>query len=140
MILIVLTGAAVRLTGSGLGCPDWPTCFKGKVSGSMSIHPFIEYSNRMVTGALIVVVGATFLAALFRDQRRRDLVLLSGALVLGVVGDALLGAMFYATTDEFHQTFVPSREGCVRDVIIDSTGAAMGLFALWLLGRWRKYW
>lgn len=93
MILIVLTGAAVRLTGSGLGCPDWPTCFKGKVSGSMSIHPFIEYSNRMVTGALIVVVGATFLAALFRDQRRRDLVLLSGALVLGVVGDALLGAL-----------------------------------------------
>jgi len=93
MILIVLTGAAVRLTGSGLGCPDWPTCFKGKVSGSMSIHPFIEYTNRMVTGALIVVVGATFLAALFRDVRRRDLVLLSGALVLGVVGDALLGAL-----------------------------------------------
>ncbi len=93
MILIVLTGAAVRLTGSGLGCPDWPTCFKGKVSGSMSIHPFIEYTNRMVTGALIVVVGATFLAALFRDERRRDLVLLSGALVLGVVGDALLGAL-----------------------------------------------
>jgi cytochrome c oxidase assembly protein subunit 15 len=93
MVLIVLTGAAVRLTGSGLGCPDWPTCFKGKVSGSMSIHPFIEYSNRMVTGALIVVVGATFLAALLRDQRRRDLVLLSGALVLGVVGDALLGAL-----------------------------------------------
>ncbi len=93
MILIVLTGAAVRLTGSGLGCPDWPTCFKGKVSGSMSIHPFIEYSNRLVTGALIVVVGATFLAALFREQRRGDLVLLSGALVLGVVGDALLGAL-----------------------------------------------
>jgi cytochrome c oxidase assembly protein subunit 15 len=93
MILIVLTGAAVRLTGSGLGCPDWPTCFKGRVSGSMSIHPFIEYSNRLVTGALVVVVGATFLAALFRDQRRRDLVFLSGALVLGVVGDALLGAL-----------------------------------------------
>jgi VanZ family protein len=55
-------------------------------------------------------------------------------------GDALLGAMFYATTDEFHQTFVPTREGCVRDVIIDSTGAALGLLALWLIGRWRKYW
>ncbi|MGC1237565.1 MAG: COX15/CtaA family protein [Acidimicrobiales bacterium] len=93
MILIVLTGAAVRLTGSGLGCPDWPTCFKGRVSGSMSIHPFIEYSNRMVTGALIVIVGATFLAAIFREQRRRDLILLSGALVLGVFADALLGAV-----------------------------------------------
>jgi cytochrome c oxidase assembly protein subunit 15 len=93
MILIVLTGAAVRLTGSGLGCPDWPTCFKGRISGSMSIHPFIEYSNRMVTGALIVIVGATFLAAIFREQRRRDLILLSSALVLGVFADALLGAV-----------------------------------------------
>jgi cytochrome c oxidase assembly protein subunit 15 len=92
MILIVLTGAAVRLTGSGLGCPDWPTCFKGKVTGSMSIHPFIEYSNRMVTGALIVIVGVTFLAAWFRDERRTDLLILSGALVVGVFADAILGA------------------------------------------------
>jgi heme a synthase len=92
MILIVLTGAAVRLTGSGLGCPDWPTCFKGKVTGSMSIHPFIEYSNRMVTGALIVIVGVTFLAAWFREQRRKDLLILSGGLVVGVFADAILGA------------------------------------------------
>lgn len=92
MILIVLTGAAVRLTGSGLGCPDWPTCFKGRVTGSMSIHPFIEYTNRMVTIGLIVVVGATFLAAWFRDERRKDLLVLSGALVAGVFADAILGA------------------------------------------------
>jgi len=92
MILIILTGAAVRLTGSGLGCPDWPTCFKGKVTGSMSIHPLIEYSNRMVTGALIVIVGATFLAACFRDGRRKDLLILSGGLVAGVFADAILGA------------------------------------------------
>lgn len=93
MILIVLSGAAVRLTGSGLGCPDWPTCFKGQISGSLSIHPFIEYANRMITGALIVIVGVTFLAALYREQRRRDLVYLSGTLVLGVFADALLGAL-----------------------------------------------
>jgi cytochrome c oxidase assembly protein subunit 15 len=92
MILIVLTGAAVRLTGSGLGCPDWPTCFKGKVTGSMSIHPFIEYSNRMVTVALIVIVGVTFLAAWFREERRKDLLVLSGGLVAGVFADAILGA------------------------------------------------
>ena len=92
MILIVLTGAAVRLTGSGLGCPDWPTCFKGRVTGSMSIHPFIEYGNRLVTVALIVVIGATLLAAWFREERRRDLVWLAGALVAGVVADAVLGA------------------------------------------------
>lgn len=92
-IVIVLTGAAVRLTGSGLGCPDWPTCFKGRVTGSMSIHPFIEYTNRMVTIALVVVIGFTLLAAWLREIRRRDLLVLSGALVLGVVADALLGAL-----------------------------------------------
>ena len=52
MILIVLSGAAVRLTGSGLGCPDWPTCFQDRITGSWSIHPLIEYGNRMVTGTL----------------------------------------------------------------------------------------
>jgi VanZ family protein len=53
---------------------------------------------------------------------------------------ALLVTGFYAATDEYHQTFVPGREGCVRDVIIDTCGAAAGLFLLWLLGRWRKHW
>jgi VanZ family protein len=48
--------------------------------------------------------------------------------------------VFYATTDEFHQTFIPSREGCIRDVLIDSTGAVFGLLLLWLIGRWRKWW
>ena len=91
-ILSVLTGAAVRLTGSGLGCPDWPTCFKGRVTGSMSIHPFIEYGNRMVNAAFILVIGATVVAAWYRAERRRDLVGLSLGLVAGVVGDAVLGA------------------------------------------------
>ena len=92
MIVIVLTGAAVRLTGSGLGCPDWPTCFRGRVTGSLSIHPLIEYTNRMVTIALVIVIGATFVAALMRERRRPDLVMLAGALVAGVVADAVLGA------------------------------------------------
>ncbi len=91
-ILSVLTGAAVRLTGSGLGCPDWPTCFKGRVTGSMSIHPFIEYSNRMVNATFILVIGVTVLAAWYRSERRRDLWWLSLGLVAGVVGDAVLGA------------------------------------------------
>ena len=54
--------------------------------------------------------------------------------------EALWVAVFYAASDEFHQTFVPSREGCVRDVVIDSSGAVLGLGALWLFGRWRNYW
>lgn len=92
MIIIVLTGAAVRLTGSGLGCPDWPTCFKNRVTGSWSIHPLIEYGNRVVTILLVVIVGVTFIAALLREQRRRDLIWLSAALILGVIADAVLGA------------------------------------------------
>ena len=55
-------------------------------------------------------------------------------------GVALLIAALYAASDELHQTFVPSRDGCVRDVLIDTCGAAAGLFLLWLLGRRRKQW
>jgi cytochrome c oxidase assembly protein subunit 15 len=91
MIVIVLSGAAVRLTGSGLGCPDWPTCFRGRISGSWSVHPFIEYANRMVTITLVILTAATFLAALARNPRRRDLIALSGALIGGIVADAVLG-------------------------------------------------
>ena len=93
MIVIILTGAAVRLTGSGLGCPDWPTCFHGRVTGSWSIHPFIEYANRIVTVSLVLVTVATLLAATVRRPRRRDLIVCSGLLIVGVIADALLGAL-----------------------------------------------
>ena len=92
MILIVLSGAAVRLTGSGLGCPHWPTCFGGQITGSMRIHPFIEYANRMITVVLTGVTGATFIAACLRRPRRPDLIVLSGGLIIGIVADAILGA------------------------------------------------
>jgi cytochrome c oxidase assembly protein subunit 15 len=92
MILIILTGEAVRLTGSGLGCPDWPTCFKYQIVASSSIHSKIEFGNRLVTLLLVVIVGVTFLAALLREQRRRDLIWLSGSLIIGVVANAVLGA------------------------------------------------
>jgi len=54
--------------------------------------------------------------------------------------NAVLGVAFYAATDEFHQMFVPSRQASLIDVLIDSTGGALGLFALWAWGRWRKRW
>jgi VanZ family protein len=54
--------------------------------------------------------------------------------------ESLWFAVLYATTDEFHQTFVPSREGCLRDVFIDSCGAVTGMLLLWAVGRWRKFW
>ena len=92
MIAIILTGEAVRLTSSGLGCPDWPTCFRHQVVASSSYHSKIEFGNRLVTLLLIVIVGATFVAAFYRERRRRDLEVYSGALVLGVVANAVLGA------------------------------------------------
>ena len=53
---------------------------------------------------------------------------------------ALAGVAVFAMTDEFHQLFVPGRQGSIWDVMIDSLGAAGGLIALWLVGRWRKWW
>jgi len=52
----------------------------------------------------------------------------------------LLIVTMYAITDELHQSFVPSREGSVWDVLLDTTGGAFGLLFLWILGRWRKLW
>lgn len=54
--------------------------------------------------------------------------------------NAFLGVVIYAITDEVHQAFVPSRQGSVLDVLIDSIGGAMGLLAFWAYGRWRKKW
>ena len=91
--LIVLTGAAVRLTGSGLGCPDWPSCYRRRVTPQVSFHPLVEFSNRLVTVALTVLLVAVVLAALRRRPFRRDLVWLSIALVGGVIAQAVIGAI-----------------------------------------------
>lgn len=94
---IVLTGAAVRVTGSGLGCADWPDCFKGQVTPPLQFHSLIEFGNRMVTIFLVVVIGVTFLATLLRRPRRRDLIWLSGGLVAGVLMEAVLGGILVYT-------------------------------------------
>ena len=97
LALIVVSGAAVRLTGSGLGCPDWPTCYRNRLTVSTSLHPLIEFSNRMVTVFLVVVIAALVIAAHRRTVRRRDLIWLSWGLVGGVVGDAVLGGIVVYT-------------------------------------------
>ena len=56
------------------------------------------------------------------------------------VRNALIGVVIYATTDELHQAFVPNRQGSAMDVLIDTTGGALGLIGLWAFGRWRKRW
>src|SRR3979411_3408612 len=87
LTLIVLSGAAVRLTGSGLGCPDWPKCY-GKAYPPLNAHALIEFSNRVITGPVSLAAGAAWLAAVRRRPYRRDLVYLGALLPLGVVGPA----------------------------------------------------
>jgi cytochrome c oxidase assembly protein subunit 15 len=90
---IVVTGGAVRVTGSGLGCPDWPTCDEGRFVAPLETHALIEFVNRTVTGAVSVMVIVAVLAALRRRPYRRDLVRLAAGLVLGVIGQIVLGGL-----------------------------------------------
>lgn len=88
---IIVTGAAVRLTGSGLGCRDWPTCAHNEVVAPWQYHAMVEFGNRMVTGLVSVAIMAAVLASAIRRPRRRDLTWLSWGLVLGLVGQIVLG-------------------------------------------------
>jgi heme a synthase len=90
--LIVLSGAAVRLTGSGLGCPRWPRCY-GKVYPPLNTHALIEFSNRMVTIPVTFAAFAALALAFRRRPYRRDLVRLSALLPLGVLAQAVLGGL-----------------------------------------------
>jgi cytochrome c oxidase assembly protein subunit 15 len=95
--LIVLTGGAVRLTGSGLGCSNWPECSAGHLTSALQFHGLVEFGNRLVTVVLTIAVAASFLGAVFRSPRRRDLVWLSGGLVAGVLAQAVLGGIVVYT-------------------------------------------
>lgn len=90
---IVVTGGAVRLTGSGLGCPDWPTCASHPVVAALAHHKMIELGNRMLTGVVSVAVMLAVLGAIVRSPPRRDLTRLSLGLVAGVLGQIVLGGL-----------------------------------------------
>jgi heme a synthase len=94
LTLIVFTGAAVRVTGSGLGCPDWPNCYHdGRFVAETGSHSFIEFGNRMLTSIVGIAAAAAGLLAFFRTPFRRDLATLGVLLPLGVLGQAVLGGM-----------------------------------------------
>jgi cytochrome c oxidase assembly protein subunit 15 len=88
----VATGAAVRLSDSGLGCPDWPTCAHGRLTPPSSFHGWIEDGNRLVVFALVVTCTVTYVGSFLRRPGRRDLRWLSGGLILGILGESVLGA------------------------------------------------
>src|SRR5689334_3472728 len=93
LAIIIVTGGAVRLTQSGLGCSDWPNCSPGHLvpRGAAAGHGWIEYTNRLFTGAVSFAVIIAVLGSLARVPRRKDLVWLSVGLVLGVLAQIVLG-------------------------------------------------
>ena len=96
---LVVTGAAVRLTGSGLGCPTWPRCTEQSytTTAEMGVHGVIEFGNRLLGIALGVIALACFVAALLERPRRRSLVLLSLAVGLGIPGQGVIGGITVLT-------------------------------------------
>ena len=96
-IAIVVTGGAVRLTGSGLGCPTWPRCTEEsfRPRGELQLHAAIEFGNRMLTFVLTAVAIATFVAAF--QSGRRELRRLALVLALGVPAQAVIGGITVLT-------------------------------------------
>ncbi len=101
---IILTGAAVRLTGSGLGCEDWPTCSEDKLVPALGFHEWIEFGNRLLSGAVGIGVGAAVLSAYRRTPRQPDLIRWAWGLVAGVIGQILLGGVTVLV--DLHPLFV----------------------------------
>lgn len=91
LALIVLTGAAVRVTGSGLGCPTWPKCTETSLYTELNTHGVIEFGNRLLTSVVGFAAIAAFAGALRRRPYRKDLVLLGATLPLGVLAQIVLG-------------------------------------------------
>jgi cytochrome c oxidase assembly protein subunit 15 len=104
--VIISTGAAVRLSSSGLGCPDWPACTKtsavaAQSVGQTTLNTWIEFGNRLLNFPLVAIAGLTFIAFLryylTHGRERKDLLWLSAILPLGVVAQAVVGGIVVLT-------------------------------------------
>jgi cytochrome c oxidase assembly protein subunit 15 len=87
----IVSGGAVRLTGSGLGCSDWPACTATNIVAPLQYHAWVEFGNRLITALITLGVVLVAIAAFRRRPRRRDLVALSGGLVAGIFAEVVLG-------------------------------------------------
>ncbi len=131
-VLIIITGGAVRLTGSGLGCSTWPMCEPGQFTSvqhpAMSIHPHIEFSNRVISAVVVAVAVAVFVAVWRqRDQRSRGFLILSSLPAFGVLLQAGLGGVTVLT--ELHPAIVGSHF---------LFSAALVWVSTWLVVRWYR--
>lgn len=97
--LIVVTGGAVRLTASGLGCPTWPRCTPDSLVNTpeMGIHGIIEFGNRLLTFVLVIVAIAAFVLILRMRKQRRDLFWLTLLIGLGIPAQAVIGGISVLT-------------------------------------------
>ncbi|MFI9200952.1 heme A synthase [Streptomyces sp. NPDC053048] len=98
-VIIVVTGGAVRLTQSGLGCPTWPTCTEDSLTPTpaMGINGVIEFTNRMLTYVLCAVVGVAIVAARARTPRRRSLTKLGWIQFWLIAGNGIIGGITVLT-------------------------------------------
>ncbi|MGH9115900.1 MAG: COX15/CtaA family protein [Acidimicrobiales bacterium] len=93
LVLTIISGAAVRLTGSGLGCPDWPDCTRTSLVAPLQYHAWVEFGNRLINAAVTIASLGALAAALLRAPRRRDLTWLSAGLVAGLFAEVVVGGL-----------------------------------------------
>jgi cytochrome c oxidase assembly protein subunit 15 len=98
-IVIIGTGGAVRLTGSGLGCPTWPQCTAESyvTTPEMGFHGVIEFANRLLTFVLVIIAISMFVMVVKQRRTRPELLRLSVALGLGIPGQAVIGGITVLT-------------------------------------------
>jgi len=101
---IIVTGGAVRLTGSGLGCPTWPQCTKGSFTpvphqAQGKLHSWIEFSNRLLFLLIVIAIAALIAAVKYSKGRldRRRVIWLAIWQVLGIFGQGILGGITVLT-------------------------------------------
>jgi cytochrome c oxidase assembly protein subunit 15 len=121
---IVITGGAVRLTGSGLGCPTWPRCTEDSytTTPAMGINGAIEFGNRLLTFAVGLVALLAIVSALLQRRRRRRTVVLAVVVFAGIPAQGVVGGLTVLTD------LNPWVVGCH---FLVSMGMIVGTYALW---------
>ena len=97
LTVIVVSGGAVRLSGSGLGCSDWPTCEEDRFVADLEYHALVEFFNRQLTGLVSIAVILAVIGSMRRIPRRPDLIWWSAGLVAGVLAQIVLGGILVLT-------------------------------------------
>jgi heme a synthase len=121
LTLIVLTGAAVRLTDSGLGCLNWPKC-GGTPLPPLSSHALIEFGNRAASGLVGIITVVAAVLAFTRRPFRKDLAWLAISLPLGVLAQAVLGG--FTVREHLAPGFVMAHFGLSMIILIAAVALA----------------